>query len=42
MAVTIIPRVPRGRLYFQTVEDLAPTFTVAASHPALIAKDGAR
>jgi hypothetical protein len=41
MAVTIIPRVERGRLYFQTVEDLAPRFPVAAGRPALIAKDGA-
>ena len=39
----IVPtRVERGRLYFQTVEDLATRFTVAAVRPALIAKDGAR
>ena len=42
MAVTIIPRVERGRLYFQTVEDLARRFTVVAGGPALFAKDGAR
>jgi hypothetical protein len=39
MAVSIIPRVERGRLYFQTVEDWAPGFT---GRPASIAKDGAR
>lgn len=42
MAVSIIPRVERDRLYFQTVEDLASRFTAAAGRPALIAKDGAQ
>jgi hypothetical protein len=42
MAMAIIPRVERGRLYFQTVEDLSPRFTLAAGRRALIAKDGAR
>ena len=42
MAMAIIPRIERGRLYFQTVEDLAPRFTVAVGRPAFVAKDGAR
>jgi hypothetical protein len=31
MAVSIIPRVIRGRLYFQTADVLFPTFALAAS-----------
>ena len=51
MAVPIIPRVERGRLYFQTADVLLPAFTLTAgkpSHgvesccPAFVAKDGAR
>ena len=42
MAMPIIPRIARGRLYLQTVEYLASRFPVAASLPALIAKYGAR
>ena len=30
MAVPIIPRIERGRLYFQTADLLVPTFTQAA------------
>jgi hypothetical protein len=30
MAVSIIPRVERGRLYFQTADLLVPTFIPAA------------
>jgi hypothetical protein len=51
MAMPIIPRVERGRLYFQTADLLTPTFTLATggwsaaeAHrcPAFVAKDGAR
>jgi hypothetical protein len=42
MAMPIIPRGERVRLYFQNIEDLAPRFPVAAGGPALVAKGGAR
>jgi hypothetical protein len=51
MAMAIIPRIERGRLYFQTADLLVPTFTQAAGSwsaaearrcPAFVAKDGAR
>lgn len=50
MAMAIIRRVERGRLYFHTADLLVPTFTLAAggwsaakAHPcpAFAAKDGA-
>jgi hypothetical protein len=51
MAMPIIPRIGRARLYFQTADLLVPTFTLAAggwstaeAHraPAFVAKDGAQ
>jgi hypothetical protein len=51
MAMAIIPRIERGRLYFQTADLLIPTFTRAAAGwsaaeahrcPAFVAEDGAR
>jgi hypothetical protein len=51
MDMAIIPRVERGRLYFQTPDLLVPTFTLATGGwsaaephrcPAFVAKGGAR
>jgi hypothetical protein len=51
MAMAIIPRIGRGRLYFQTADLLVPTFNLgtdgwsaAEAHrcPAFVAKDGAQ
>ena len=51
MAMAIIPRIERGRLYFHTADLSVPTFTLAGSGwsaaeahgcPAFVAKDGAR
>jgi hypothetical protein len=51
MAVSIIPRVERGRLYFLTADVLFPAFTQTAGKPrhgvesrcpAFVAKGGAR